>query len=658
MRPSRRWLYGACIFVFCFGLFTIVVSIGEDRFVAKAALFAADDFPSQPLDVPLTTRVPDRVLREVVETENLAVDPEFAAPQWNWIARAGMVFGWTDYSSHEDLARDHAVLSLRQAVTLHAASPENAELNARSASAAQQDSRHAALEIEVMSLNAAKAMRLANSIAQAIVDEQKRSADAQKEHRRAIADKVAGFANRLQIAKQNLADFRDAQNQEHLGDQTGSIPQQGSMAPQADSIIAPADVKSDMDLVSRAIAAGRTSSLTSLHFPTPDLDKLLAQYADLQQRYQKAKLTLGDKHPELAALDGQIQAAQKKIHIQWLKVADIANRNYHAAQARAAADAHVVSAALDGGQGDGGPDHAGTVMGRLQSDIDLAQHDYDRALLLQAKEEASAESQTNFRIAPAKIPLPPPYKPHGFIVGAAMMLGAMFGLGRTVTEERRSTRKSPILQKPAAAALLVIPRIQRDWLGDKLRLKPQLDIACREVLDRPHSAFSQAIENLLETEIELESRETVKALFISKEDGLGTTTIAVNVAQMAAKSGARVLLIEANQRSPVLASLISPNVGVDLIDLAGTQRIICQLRPRLSVIPLFDRETEEVLEARAQHCFKGIRKYFDFVVIDGGTFRRDDDEMLELVGSVNRVFHLTPEGIELQADRAAFQRRR
>jgi len=261
------------------------------------------------------------------------------------------------------------------------------------------------------------------------------------------------------------------------------------------------------------------------------------------------------------------------------------------------------------------------------------------------------------RVEPAKIPRPALYKPHGFIGSVVTMLCDVAGLGRTITEEQHGA-PTPVYQKPAAVPFFPIPRIKRDWFGEKLRLKPELDIACREVLDRPRSAFSQAIENLFQKEIQLESRATVKALFISKQDSLGTTVIAVNVAQAAAKAGARVLLIEANRRRPVLASLISPNVSVDLIDLAGTKRIICQLRPGLSVIPLFERETEKVLEARALHCFKGIRKYFDLVVIDGGTYSCDDEEMLELVESVNRVFHLTPEGIELPADRAAFQRRR
>jgi Mrp family chromosome partitioning ATPase len=142
----------------------------------------------------------------------------------------------------------------------------------------------------------------------------------------------------------------------------------------------------------------------------------------------------------------------------------------------------------------------------------------------------------------------------------------------------------------------------------------------------------------------------VKILFLSEQDGLGATTLAVNFAQMAAKDGDRVLLIEANRSNPVLASLISPNVHVDLIDLMGVERIICHLRKDLSIIPILDEETSDILGDRAQRCIEGLAGNFDLVVIDGGTFNDQDDELLEMADAVNRVFHLTPEGIEMKAN--------
>jgi hypothetical protein len=36
------------------------------------------------------------------------------------------------------------------------------------------------------------------------------------------------------------------------------------------------------------------------------------------------------------------------------------------------------------------------------------------------------------------------------------------------------------------------------------------------------------------------------------------------------------------------------------------------------------------------------------VIIDGGTYDEDDDELMEMAEAVNRILHLTPEGIEMK----------
>jgi len=236
---------------------------------------------------------------------------------------------------------------------------------------------------------------------------------------------------------------------------------------------------------------------------------------------------------------------------------------------------------------------------------------------------------------------------------AVIMLGALFGAGGVLANGKRALGRDPVTPAFVATHILPIPRIKTDWLAQTLRMKPRLDAACCEVLDQPQSDFSRAIGHLLDDVMDVESRGAIKILFVSNQDGLGGTTVAVNFAQMSAREGYRVLLIEANRRHPILASMMSPAVAVDLIDLSGTRRIVCHLRPGLSALPLFDRETSGHLKARADHCIKGINRNFDLVVIDGGTYDQNDEKTLDLVDAVNRVFQLTPEGIDLRASRTS-----
>ncbi len=641
-RSRRSWIYIASAGFFCLGILSVVIAIREDRFIAKAIILAADAVPTHPVASSFSSKVPEPILRKVVEVEGLADDPEFVAWQWNWIARAGLVFGWNNFAAGRDTDLGHAVASLERAVSLKPVPQEGR------------------LEVAVASIEADKAARIADSLAEALVEDQKeQAAEKATQSRSAAVNAVAGFAARLQTARQRLDDVQSQQDQD--SDVTGSI----GGHEHGDAAAAIAQAKGDADKIARALATGQVASLGDLHFPTPQLDHLTAQYDELRQQLEKRKLTLGDKHPDLVALEGQLHVLQKEIHSQWQKAADSANRNYRLAQARLLAFGRETQAE------DNGPDAVQAPIEKLRTDVDLARSDYEHALRLQTKAESSDDMQPDWTMTQAQVPRSMTHDSRGFVLGAALVLGSMFGAGRTLAKAWRGRPRPPAAQEAnketdgkkaadnrkepkAAPGFFPIPRIRREWIWERLTLKPPLDAACQEVLDRPRSDFSRAIERLFELETDMVSSRILKVLFVSKEDKLGATTIAVNFAHAAAKAGHRTLLIEANRRRPVLASLLSPNVRVNVIELDGAKRIICELRPRLSVIPLFDAEAESHLKTRAHHLIKGIAGHFDVVILDGGRFVQDDDEMMDMAGAVNRVFLLTPQGIERMPGGKAF----
>ena len=111
-RLRRPWIYAACASFFCLELVSIAAVAGEGKFIAKATIISvinnksserdaggklprtfpqpalADGSQSQHPELPFSSKVPEAVLRAVVETEGLADDPEFVSPRWIWIARA------------------------------------------------------------------------------------------------------------------------------------------------------------------------------------------------------------------------------------------------------------------------------------------------------------------------------------------------------------------------------------------------------------------------------------------------------------------------------------------------------------------------------------------------------------------------------------------
>ncbi len=103
----------------------------------------------------------------------------------------------------------------------------------------------------------------------------------------------------------------------------------------------------------------------------------------------------------------------------------------------------------------------------------------------------------------------------------------------------------------------------------------------------------------------------------------GASTLAINLARIAAAQGARTLLVDAHHAHPALDLAIAPNAPKTLIRLAGLWRPLYRLAPygqSLSLIPaLADEEKlcRSIADEANYHRIEGISGNFDFVVFDG-----------------------------------------
>ena len=307
----------------------------------------------------------------------------------------------SDFASRYDTHLAQAVASLERAVSLK---PQ------------LQEDR---LDVEVTSFDAAKAARIADGLAQAMLDDQKQRASADEmQSRQSAAAAVAVFAARLQMAEQRLRDFQAAHNLGGVGDETGSISGRDLGDPEA----AVAEAKADMGRISRAIATGRISNLSELHFPTPDLDRLTSQYDDLRQQFEKRKIEPRRQAPGSHCARRPARVLQKDIRAQWQKAADIAGRNHRLAQARVLAFGREAQ------------ETGAETLEKLRSDVDLARVDYERASRLQTQAESSADMQPSWSLTKAQVAPSATRQPQGLILGAVLMLGAVFGAGRTLAD--------------------------------------------------------------------------------------------------------------------------------------------------------------------------------------------------------------------------------
>jgi Mrp family chromosome partitioning ATPase len=143
----------------------------------------------------------------------------------------------------------------------------------------------------------------------------------------------------------------------------------------------------------------------------------------------------------------------------------------------------------------------------------------------------------------------------------------------------------------AYGRILSIPRIGaptrnaldavKTWAG---RTRAQEIAAARpvspldEVDERPSSAYSRAVETLWtivapDPQRKLGGRAWT-ILVTSTPAARGKTVLAVNLARLAARSGARTLLIEGNSAGPKLSELIDDKAEANVLELWGAARVI------------------------------------------------------------------------------------
>ena len=174
-----------------------------------------------------------------------------------------------------------------------------------------------------------------------------------------------------------------------------------------------------------------------------------------------------------------------------------------------------------------------------------------------------------------------------------------------------------------------------------------------EILGRPDSAFSASIKAVYKACLAagrggFGRKKTISVLVTSGQAGSGKTTVAANLAWMAAAAGRRVLLIEANPASPSLASVLPPDAPARLLKRAGVLRPIYRLAAGsvgLSVAPILANERDVCLRLALRGGDAGTSKAsedFDFIVFDGPVVVKGE-QASSLAGAADRVVLVSTE---------------
>jgi uncharacterized protein involved in exopolysaccharide biosynthesis/Mrp family chromosome partitioning ATPase len=445
------------------------------------------------------------------------------------------------------------------------------------------------VNIEVWSTRPAKAAMLANAIANAYV------AETGKWHALAARRATANLSDRLKALQERLRRAEDAlaayKMQNNLGDgDDGQISdQQLSASAQrlAAARAATLNAQAKYDRIEAGLQDPTDAEIIPETLQSPTLARLYAQYEKARRRYAELTGELGPEHPALRQMESQVEDLRRAIKEEVEQMAESATndlaraRDYEAslnqtleAQKRQRAQFSQTSGRLR----------------ELESNAEVSRDVYQSFLerTRQAEDQQSLDTSRAHVINDSTVPLPRTFPPAmsllagiGFLLGAlaaAVWLAAADRLLPETGEMRpaepeTATVASPSIQPPeylpqpeAAVSAIEKPLIARLQESEVVRTQSSvLTVGALPDLTRigwPTLRIGAPVKTFLKTVEEMRAavmrRPSSGAIPVMAVIGAGASEdrsiAALNVALAAARSGSRVLLIDADRTSRALSN--------------------------------------------------------------------------------------------------------
>ncbi|HEY8948110.1 MAG TPA: AAA family ATPase [Rhizomicrobium sp.] len=463
--------------------------------------------------------------------------------------------------------------------------------------------------------DAAKAVRIANAVAQTYIEQQKdMKAAATRQANVLIAKHVDQLKKQVHDAEQAVADYKSkhgllnavgaplteqeitALNTQLASAQAQQAEEEGKLAADLQQLHSGGTGGVGQAAMSDTVRELRGQQAT-----------LLQQYADLSKRY-------GPKHPELIKVHNQLAAINGAISAEVTRIISQQKAMTSAAQQRAASLAASVNRdrntlALN--------NTAGVRLAELQRDADAVRGVYESFLTRLKQTDAQADIQDADAnvISPATIPLKPS-RPSWMLAAAAALLAAAFASASAILLKEFMDRgvRSPD-EAEAAVGMPVIAIVPRIAKADPVSY----------VVKRPMSDFAEAIRNL-RTSLFLSRTGTppkvVALMSALPNEGKTTTTLALG--RQAAESGARVVIIDADMRKRAMSSYVRQPIRDGLVELLDGSAPLesCLYHDPLSnamILPIAngDMAGRDIFFSHdLGRVFDQLRKRFDIVLVD------------------------------------------
>lgn len=354
--------------------------------------------------------------------------------------------------------------------------------------------------------------------------------------------------------------------------------------------------------------------------------KLRNQYVDLQKRAADLTLRIGPEHQAVINVRNDMREARRSMLEELRRIAAGYKSDYEISKARLES---IQSSLLEMVSQSQTTSQAQVELKELDSAAQSYRTLYDSFL----QRYMESVQQQSFPLTEARVvtqataPLKKSKPRFGLTLLGALIGGSLVGFSiawlREVSDRTIRTA-SEVESLLGVSCVSSVPFLKTPGGNAKSTEAQSQKLA--EVIARPISRFAEAIRAIkVAVDFFPASRKPQIIGIISSLPGEGKSTLAANLAALAANSGSRAVLIDGDLRNPSLTSRLMPNVTAGLVEvLAGQplEQVIVGLEDlRCDFIPavrkgLGSSSNEFISSAAMQHLLDRLKLQYDYVIVD------------------------------------------
>ena len=604
----------------------IFIGTQRPQFVQQQSLFADTPLDQSQMESQLQIMQSRAILAPVVQKLHLADEPEFGSPPAGLIRRVLQVF--TNATSEEPKLdpTETAIATLADRLTIN------------------RVGWSFLIEIGASSHGREQSAQIANAVAAAYIDDQ------QQAKREANQTASAWLQERLQqLSEQTTAADRavHAFKQEHnIVSADGKRLDEQNLADLNTQLVA-AHTKSS-DILARltqiqSIINTWNPTATTVADSIPDelgstiLTNLRQQYLDLSRNEAEFSAKYGRDHGAVVNIRNKLRDLRTSTFDELRRIAAASKSDYVIAKQREAEIQKQLDQVISQSQT---ANKAQVALRELESNAKTYHSLYESFL----QRYTGGVQQDSFPVAEARLvslasALTTKVKPKPLLIFALSLMGGIalgvgVGLLRDLMDRvfRTRTQVQSLLQIPCIAMvpLLKTSRLRRKQLPAKA---PEERIVARDasmfwrVVDSPFSIFSESIRSIkLATHYYGTGTGPNRVIgFTSALPNEGKSTIAAAVAQLTAKAGGRVIIVDCDLRIPSISRSLAPTAKIGIVDVISGARSLEEAiwhdpATNLFFLPAIKTEqlfSSEVLGSEpTKTLIDRLRASFDLVIVD------------------------------------------